>query len=51
MTYGSVRHEIRVHRPADVVWGLVGDPARLHHWFPGITNCTVDGTQRVILLA
>jgi len=50
MTYGSVRHHIRVHRPADVVWRLVGDPARLHDWFPGVTSCTVDGNQRVIVL-
>jgi hypothetical protein len=32
------------------VWALVGDPARLHEWFPGITGCTVDGTTRLITL-
>lgn len=50
MTLGSVRHEIRIHRPAAQVWELVGDPARLHEWFPGITSCQVEGNQRVIVL-
>ena len=45
---GSIRHHIRVRRSADDVWALVGDPARLHEWFPGIVSCTVDGTTRVI---
>ncbi len=48
MTLGSVRHEVRIHRPAAEVWALVGDPARLPEWFPGIVACTVDGTSRVI---
>ena len=48
MTLGSVRHEVRIRRPAADVWALAGDPARLHEWFPGIVACTVDGTSRVI---
>lgn len=51
MTYGSVRHHIRIGRPAAEVWALVGDPARLHEWFPGITSSPVDGSTRVITLA
>lgn len=50
MTLGSVRHHITIDRSADDVWALVGDPARLHEWFPGITACTVDGNVRVITL-
>ncbi|TVR27831.1 MAG: SRPBCC family protein [Ilumatobacter sp.] len=50
MTYGSVRHHLRIDRPADQVWELAGDPARLHEWFPGIDACQVDGTRRVITL-
>ena len=46
---GSIRHEIRIDRPADRVWALAGDPTRLHEWFPGVTSCTVDGTTRVIV--
>lgn len=50
MTLGSIRHEIRIRRPAADVWALAGDPARLDEWFPGITSCQVDGTTRVIVL-
>ena len=50
MTLGSIRHQIRIERRAADVWALVGDAARLHQWFPGITSCQVDGTQRVVVL-
>ena len=45
---GSIRHHVRIARPADEVWALVGDPTRLHEWFPGIVACAVEGNQRVI---
>jgi len=45
---GSIRHHVRINRPAPDVWALAGDPTRLHEWFPGIVACTVDGNQRVI---
>ncbi len=45
---GTVRVEARVARPADEVWALVGDPARQHEWFPGITACTVEGDARTV---
>jgi uncharacterized membrane protein len=38
---GSIRRHIAIQRPADEVWALVGDPARLHEWFP-ITGSRVD---------
>jgi uncharacterized protein YndB with AHSA1/START domain len=47
---GSIRHQVRIRRPATDVWSLAGDPARLHEWFPGITACAVDGSTRVITL-
>jgi hypothetical protein len=50
MTLGSIRHQIRIRRPAATVWKLAGDAARLHEWFPGISSCHVDGTTRVITL-
>jgi hypothetical protein len=50
MTFGSVRYHVRIDRPADDVWALVGDPTRLHEWFPGIVACQVDGNTRVITL-
>ncbi|MEY2478225.1 MAG: hypothetical protein QOG87_3540 [Actinomycetota bacterium] len=45
---GSVRRQVRIKRTPDEVWDFIGDPARLHEWFPGITATTVDGTTRVI---
>lgn len=45
---GSVRRQVRIARPPDEVWAWVGAPARLPEWFPGIVDCTVEGTTRVI---
>lgn len=50
MTFGSIRHHVRIRCPADDVWALAGDPSRLAEWFPGITSSQVDGTNRVIVL-
>ena len=46
---GSVRRQVRIGCPADEVWALVGDPARIQEWFPGIESSTVDGSTRVIV--
>jgi uncharacterized protein YndB with AHSA1/START domain len=43
-----VRREIRIARPPDQVWRLIGDPAALCTWFPGMVSSEVDGSQRVI---
>lgn len=45
---GSIRHSIRIERPADQVWALAGRPELLHLWFPGIVDCVVDGDRRSI---
>ncbi len=45
---GSVRVEVRIGVPADQVWSVVGDAARLPEWFPGIPSCTVEGDVRTI---
>lgn len=45
---GSIRHSIRIERPADQVWALAGRPDLLHLWFPGIVDCAVDGERRSI---
>lgn len=47
--FGTIRHEIRIDRPAATVWALAGDATQLHTWFPGITQCTVEGNQRTIV--
>ena len=49
--YGTVRHEIRIQRPAADVWALAGDAERLCEWFPGIVSSAVDGTLRTIVTA
>ena len=46
---GSVRRQVRIACPPDEIWALVGDPARIQEWFPGIESSTVDGTSRVIM--
>jgi hypothetical protein len=48
VTRATVRREVRIARPADEVWALVGDPARIQDWFPGITASTVEGSRRVV---
>lgn len=44
----SVRRDIRIRRPAGDVWEVVGNPARVHEWFPGIVSCSVQGDERTI---
>jgi len=44
---GTLRRHTFIERSADEVWALVGDPARLHEWFP-ITSCQVEGKKRWI---
>jgi len=45
---GSVRRHVRINRSAEDVWAIIGDPARIQDWFPGIVASEVDGTTRVI---
>ena len=45
---GSVRNELRIARSAEELWAIVGDPARLAEWFPGVSSCTVEGDDRVV---
>ena len=47
----TVRREVRVNRPAEEVWAVLGDPATIHQWFPGIEDSVVDGTTRVVTAA
>jgi hypothetical protein len=50
MTRGTLRRHVRIECPPDKVWELVGDPARLPEWWPGITDAVVDGSSRVITM-
>jgi hypothetical protein len=46
-----IRREIVIARPAGEVWNVVGDPAAISTWFPGIVSAKVDGSSRVITTA
>ena len=46
----TVRRHVFIARSADDVWTLVGDPARLHEWFP-TTATEVEGSKRWVSLA
>jgi hypothetical protein len=45
----SVRRQVRIGCAPDDVWAIVGDPARIQEWWPGIESSTVDGTSRVVV--
>jgi carbon monoxide dehydrogenase subunit G len=45
---GTARAEIDINRPADEVWGVVGDFGSIATWMPGIESCHLDGDDRVI---
>jgi len=51
----TIRRELRIARPADDVWAVVGDVGSIHRWFPGIIGCelldTDDGPVRRVELA
>jgi hypothetical protein len=44
----SQRRQRLVEVSADRAWSVVGRPELLHHWFPGIVDCHVEGTTRTI---
>lgn len=47
---GTVRRHIFIDANADRVWSLVGEPGRLHDWFP-TTSTKLEGSKRWITLA
>jgi len=46
----TVRHHVIIEAPAARAWEIVTDAANLHTWFPGLTDCTVEGDLRTITL-
>jgi carbon monoxide dehydrogenase subunit G len=46
----SLRCDIRIECPPDHVWALVGDPARISEWFPGMEDVVMDGPTRTVTL-
>lgn len=47
----SVRRQVIIDRPADDVWAVVGDPASISSWFPGMVSSEVEGSTRTIVTA
>ena len=45
----TLRRDIHIKRSPEDVWAFLGDPARLHEWFP-ISDCRVEGNMRWITL-
>ncbi|MGQ0831781.1 MAG: SRPBCC family protein [Microthrixaceae bacterium] len=45
---GSERRQRIIEVSADRAWQVVGRPELLHHWFPGIVDCVVEGRTRTI---
>ncbi|HEX6425173.1 MAG TPA: SRPBCC family protein [Acidimicrobiales bacterium] len=45
-----MRREVVVGVDADTAWQVVGRPDVLHHWFPGIVDCRVEGDIRTVTL-
>lgn len=44
----SSRRQRTIAVSADDAWAIVGRPQLLHHWFPGLVGCVVEGTTRTI---
>jgi len=46
----TLRSHARIHRTADEVWAVVGDPSRIIEWFPGLSGVEIDGTTRTLTM-
>lgn len=47
---GSIRRSQHIKCTPEKAWEIIGDPSRLHEWFP-IVSCRVEGSKRWIHLA
>ena len=45
---GEARAEIRIKKPADEVWAVIGDYGNLG-WMPGVETCELDGDNDRVL--
>lgn len=46
---GSVRRHAILSAPAEAVWSFIGEPGRLHEWFP-TTATRLEGDKRWVTL-
>jgi carbon monoxide dehydrogenase subunit G len=45
---GEARAETTIQKPADEVWGVIGDYGNLG-WMPGVDSCELDGENDRVL--
>ncbi len=45
---GTGTATISIDRPADAVWGLIGDFGGIGGWMPGIDSCRLEGDDRIL---
>ena len=45
---GEARAEVRIDKPADEVWAVIGDYGNLG-WMPGVDTCELDGENDRVL--
>jgi hypothetical protein len=51
-SHGTVRHDVRIDAPADVVWARVADAPAIASWFPGMqrSSCSqADPWERTVV--
>lgn len=46
----TIRKHVRIAKPADEVWKVVGDAGGIHDWFPPIVKSSVSGNTRTVEL-
>lgn len=42
----TVRRELIINHPAELVWDVIGDPTSLDRWFPGIASCDYETSDQ-----
>jgi carbon monoxide dehydrogenase subunit G len=45
-----VRRDVRIARPPEEVWGVVGDLGAISSWVPVLSGAKIDGDRRTCLL-
>lgn len=47
----TIRSHVRIHATPETVWEIVGNPARIVEWFPGVTGVEITADTRTLQLA
>lgn len=46
----TIRRHVLIDAPAERPWAIVTDAGNLDAWFPGLTDCVLDGDVRTVTL-